>query len=635
MTPLQKKIMDASQKYYTDGTSPISDEEFDKLLEEEKKENPDSPLLDTGHGYDVNLDTTPGEKVKHKYGIIGSLGKCHNVKEIPTSMRTDMNPPIGSPMIASLKLDGLSVVLYYKNGKFYQALTRGKDGIGIDITDKARTVLTKQQGFPDFSSGFPFTGAVRGEILMSYANFEEFRKNHPDAENPRNTTAGLINGKEITEDYKYINIVVYTVIGCENEEAERFDYNNIFKLLEDNFKYTAPKENFQCHTTLNDEEFIKYMDELKQKWYGIYPADGIVISEVNLKKNLPSIEYIAIAYKFPSEVKDTKVLDIEWNLSKTGYMIPRINFEPLQLAGTTVKWCAGHNAKFISENKIGPGAIIKITKANEIIPHLEEVIDSAEYELPSVCPSCGKPLEWNGVHLQCTNRECKNSDIQDTLIWFDNIAPVEGLGDTLKLKFLAQMFGEDHISIDNIYNHGEITYNSDLKKEQLFNNTFNKLFTNKVKLADAIKALNIPRFGSVTSEKLAKYPDEVKALVADTDTDISNLSDIGDANFEVLKENKEKFIKLRHISPNIIWKDESSVEAKGDVCITGKLSRKRAIIEQELKSHGYNPVGAVKKTTLFLITDDPDGNSSKNQAANKFGTQKISESEFYEKYMKD
>ena len=196
MTDLEVIIQRAAQAYYTDGSSNLSDAEFDALVDQLRRENPDSLLFRVGWGYDISNDTTPGMKRKHLYTTIGSLTKCHDLKEVGTEF-------LGVPVDVSTKLDGLSCVLYYENSLLKYALTRGDSFTGIDITDK---VLKIQPKFARTCR--PFTGAIRGEILMSFHNFEEFQKNHADAKNPRNSTAGLINGKDTFNDLHYLSIVL-------------------------------------------------------------------------------------------------------------------------------------------------------------------------------------------------------------------------------------------------------------------------------------------------------------------------------------------------------------------------------------------------------------------------------------------
>lgn len=634
MNLMQNMIKDASQKYYSTGRSDLTDAEFDSLLEKEKQQNPNSELLKIGHGYDVDEDTTYGEKVDHRYGVVGSLPKCKIYKEFISIFK---NVKVDT-IVASTKLDGLSIVLYFENGKFTQAVTRGNGYQGIDVTDKIK-YITKLDSIVDSS----FTGGIRGEAVMSYSNFEKFKNIHPEAKNSRNSTAGLMNNKEITSDLDFVDIVFYTIVGSENRKFN--SYTDILLYLETQLENQKIVKYTQlCLKDLsNDIQLTDSMDRLKDNWYGDYPYDGIVnCADIIIDHTDGSIMYIANAFKFKAESKETIVTDVEWNLSKTGYLIPRVHFEPIELSGATIQYCAGHNALNIKELNIGKGARIQITRSNEVIPYLEEILEYGEqYELPRICPSCGETLILNGVHLQCPNTQCKNTDIQDALIWMDNIVPVDGLGDTLKIRFLNELLGDD-ISIENMYKHGPITHvYSKYIKKKLFNKTFNRMFTDSIRLDAAILALNIPRFGDVTATKLAKYSDEIKKIYIENVNPMEKLQymqvlkSIGNANFASLSQNEFKMLRLNLIKDQIIWNTgNTSEEYKGEVCITGRLSVKRSIFEEELRQFGYVAIGSVKKDTKYLITDNPNSGSSKNKNADKYNIPKLTEKEFRSKYMK-
>lgn len=623
MNTLQKKIADASQKYYSGETSDVSDAEFDSMMEQLKEQDPDNPILtQTGHGYDVNLDTTPGEKVLHKYGNIGSLSKCHNYYEYPKSLK------LNRYVWASLKLDGLSIVLYYEKGKLVRALTRGSNNIGVDITEMAAYILKENVEIKDSA----FTGATRGEIVMSYEKFEQFKKIHPDAMNPRNSAAGLKNSNKITSDLDFLDIVVYSVVGLELSSTFLMTYEAMIEWLRTNFTHVVDAELIQVSENMIDE-----MTTLRDKWYGNYPADGIVLSADELSCVDNAVLYDSVAFKFKGESAITEVIDVEWNLSKTKYLIPRIKLQTVQLSGTNVSYCTGHNAEFIESNGIGPGAKVEVYKSGEIIPYLDKVIErSTECNIPSHCPSCGSELKRLGVHIACPNRNCADFEVQDLLVWMKNIAPYDGLGDTLKLKFMYEIFGEN-LSVDKVYERGDIQFPpTELVKQNDFYQMYHSLFNNRVKLADAIKALNIPRFGDVNSRRLAQYPEQVMTLIyAAMNPNIRFESNgfenkIGEANCKSLMNNYTKFARLSYIQNNIIWDTQS--EDKCKVAITGKLSVKRSIFEEELRNAGFTP-GSIAKDTKFLITDNPDSSSDKNKKADKWGIIKISEQEFRAKYM--
>lgn len=619
----ERTLLEASQKYYTDGTSPLSDAEFDKLENEIRNENPSSKVLRVGYGYDINKDTTPGEKVKHRYGTVGSLDKIHNVSELPDHMLNHL-------MRMSLKLDGLSVVLYYDRGVFVQAVTRGDGEIGIDITNKAKTILEDE--YDIFIPGF--TGAIRGEILMSFEQFERFKQTNPTAPNPRNAAAGLINRKEWSKDpASYLDIVVYHVIGSDDTFGDA-NYNPVGShdgFLRDHFTRVVPITSFILTSNM-DTDFHRLRDE----WYSEYPADGIVITHPQAVYNQSngSFQFDEVAYKFPPEEKETTVLGIEWNMSKTGYAIPRIHVEPVQLAGTTVEYTAGFNAMYIKDTGIGIGSKVTIAKMGEIIPNITSVISKGMSNIPSICPSCGQSLRWKGVHLACTNRKCPNIEIQDMLVWIQSLVPTDGIGETLIVSMMNTFLPFKKRSVESIWYCGKLIDPNKGIQTTRFVEMWNKMFEGPFTLESAIRALNIPRFGEKTAAKLSQHPDAVKAAlnissIDDLDRILSSI--IGTADLESLKENFNRFLRLRFIDHLIDWSDPTESGEIIQVAITGKLSIKRSEFEKLLKKNGFQ-VGNITKNTQILITDNPNSNSAKNQQAEKLGIKRMTESEFRSLY---
>lgn len=625
----QVKIKEASQKYYTSGTSPLTDAEFDALIEEERRENPNSPLLDIGHGYDINL--TVGQKFEHRYGTVGSLPKCHDWKEYPKNLKENR-------VCATLKLDGLSCAMYYRGGVMYQALTRGDGTIGIDITDKIHKIVPDYITIPDKE----FTGAVRGEILMSLDKFEEYAKTHEDAKNPRNTTAGLINAKDYTdEDLSYLTVVVYTVIGIHTLNSYPMplypfsDYVSMHEWLTQNFSNVVKMETTAYYS---DNEFISDMNSFRDSWYNKYPADGIVLTLNDISfisKDVGTyIRYDASAFKFKAETAETLVTGIEWNLSKTKYLIPVIQVSPIQLSGATVKRCSGCNAKAVKENGWGNGAKVEMLRSGEVIPYIEKTISPAEVTLPTRCPVCDAELIWEGVHLKCPNPDCSDIQIQDLLVWCNNIAPTDGLGDTLKLKFFEEFktnYNMD-ISVEGIYAFNIALPQTDSVQLQLFYQMMNnlKLPLNKISIVSALKALNIPRLGDATAELLSHYKEDIDTLIRGEEP--YNLAfKIGNANAESIIKHKDKFKRLKFIYNNIQFQDEFSNNLRIKVAVTGSLSIPRKQFEKILNDNGF-VLGDINKDTKYLITDNPNSGSSKNAKADKLGVEKITEDAFRAKF---
>lgn len=244
--------------------------------------------------------------------------------------------------------------------------------------------------------------------------------------------------------------------------------------------------------------------------------------------------------------------------------------------------------------------------------------------MPTCCPVCGERLVWKGVHIMCPNASCSDAAVQDVLIWMNNVSPADGLGDTLRLKFLSELHGSE-LSIERIYEKGPLSVagNEPITYAK-FLETYNKLFDAHVSLVTAILALNIPRFGDITAEKLAQYPEVVQGLAGGV-LHNSFEQTIGTANFQSIKDNLSKFQRLRYL--NIDYTAAQSVELR-PVAITGTLSCKRSLYEQILKEHGYIATSSVTKNTFALITNDPNSGSSKNVSAQKLGIPIYTEEQF-------
>lgn len=623
---LENKIQQESQKYYSEGSNSIDDEQFDALVGTVKDLDPNSKVLSTGWGYDVENDSTYGTKVKHTCGLVGSLDKYRDIDELLKYFKNS------DELYYSLKLDGLSIVLYYERGMLVDAVTRGDGYTGISIVDKIRFIDRTLFALP-----VNFTGAVRGEILMTIDNFDIFKRINKDAKNPRNAAAGLINRKDKYEDLKFLDIVVYTVVKVSDEYRNIVVNNStMYNFLNRYFSYVVPykKISEDSFDTLNSQ-----FKCFKNKWVSLLPIDGIVVSAgLEWDNNTGNVSYDSVAFKFESESKAVEVIDVEYDMSKTHYAIPRVKVTPVQLSGATVEYAAGHNAQYILDNDIGPGSIVELTRSGEVIPYIKSVIEPTNPKLIKNCPVCNSVLSWNGVHLQCNNPDCGNAIIQDTLVWINTLAPLDNFGDTLRLKYLS-MYLED-ISIESIMNGSILKFidkPTELVQDTLFYKFIHLLYENSISLESAIISLNIPRFSTMNSAKLANYPDIVKRLIAvsNGEQEIDSLLDIygyiGDANSDSLIENIHKFRRLNLIRDRIIW---DNVKSKGKVAITGKLHIKRSDFEKELKQAGYTPVSSVTQDVICLITDNPNSSSSKNKQADIYKIPKITESEFRNKYLK-
>lgn len=640
---LEETIKSASDAYYTTGKSPLTDAAWDAMVDLLRAVRPESPLLHkTGWGYSPDTAAVPGEKVKHLYGEVGSLDKAYAFNEI----NKEMLAPDAAPYELSPKLDGLSLVVYYIKGIRQRGVTRGDGFIGIDVTNKIAGLTPEKIWDSDF------TGGVRGELTMPKANWEKYHADHPDAKNPRNTVAGLINAKEVSPDLKYVQWTVYTVVGVEeglDSIKESCRASDLHRWLENNFVHCVPVMELTALTEARTKEFKMLLDLINPD--DSQPTDGLVMKSQKIAFSGNDVIYNMQAWKFPAEQAETTVTEVEWNLSKTKYLIPRIITDTVFISGTNASAATGYNAAYIMDNNIGPGARIKVSKHGEIIPNVDEVLSPGDLSLPTVCPECGEPLSWEGVHLRCTNPQCTGGALKDILIWFECLVPMDNMGDKNRKKFLGYYLSTADITLEAIMRDKDEGFFDDLR-QSASTSTAIKFIDNWAQLhnpssrfdaSQALMALNIPRLGDVTSNKLGKDAEFMKQLLLEVSTEgmIGNgrfsvgleqmlLQRVGVATTASILAHPEKVMRLQYIADRI--QVNASQQEIRQVAVTGSLSMPRAAFAEMIKPLGF-VVSDLKASSFVLITDNPNSGSSKNTKADKWGIPKMTEMEFLEKYV--
>ena len=660
---LENIVVKNSKDYYTTGKQKISDETFDALVEKIQKENPNSDILTTGWGYKVESKN----KHKHIYGKLGSLKKVRSWSEILNSLFDEKDPKRNSNSLIvdiSAKLDGISVALYFNKGKLYLALTRGDGYEGINVTEKLLFILRNDTLYKDF------TGAVRGEILMNVEDFNEYKKLHPEAKNPRNSVAGLMNSDSITNDFFYLKFYAYSVIGIEDyseylkmcciDDPTFTDQLSMNRWLNYNFNYVAPR--VLCK--IDSSNYEQVLNNFKSIWEKTLNIDGIVISQntLNMSKNMTGeILYNQVAYKFQEDVAISEVRSLEWNISKNGRIVPVINIDPVELAGTTVSRANGFNARYIKEKEIGVGSIVSISKRGEIIPVIKDVINKSDnISIPKKCWICGEDLKWSssGADLLCSNFDCKNSINKHIEAICLNLAPTDNIKWTTIFKYLnLQGFQNIYTVLDAIeflfsLPHKDYSKNSDEKS--LFNNMLYNLHNTDKTISQFLLALNIPGLGKISAdrwENLREFngnkitgfdvidfvysgvykplsftimKDYILPYITQDKSVVELLLD--DNSYKILFRSLYDKIRNKILSP------ERDNIKNGEVVITGKLSISRSEFEQKLKEKGWELKSAITNHTNYLITNSPNSNTSKNKKADELGIQKITEKDFIEKY---
>ncbi|CAI2629965.1 DNA ligase [Apilactobacillus kunkeei] len=438
---LKDQLKTWSRQYYQEDSPSVEDHVYDmsyRRLQEIEANHPDLIASDSPT-QNVGGQTLPGfNKVNHEIPML-SLGDVFSEEELKDFIdRLDKNYPEITEYNCELKIDGLAISLRYENGILVQGSTRGNGTIGEDITNNLKTIESIPQKLTR-----PIDIEVRGECYMPKSSFVKLNEQREkDGEsvfaNPRNAAAGSLRqlDSNVTAHRK-LSTFIYNVANYDDLET-----NTQAGLLEElkelgftiNPTYRVIKNMDDVHNYI--EYYTQRRDELS---YGI---DGIVIKEndLSLQERIGTTVKVpkwAIAYKFPPEEVETKLLDIEWTVGRTGVVTPTAIMNEVQLAGTKVSKASLHNPDYLEEKGVRIGDTVKLHKAGDIIPEISEYIpskrpdDSVEYVIPTTCPSCGDKLVHldDEVALRCINPKCP-AQLSEQINHFAsrNAMNIDGLG---------------------------------------------------------------------------------------------------------------------------------------------------------------------------------------------------------------
>lgn len=624
---LENKIIEASRQYYTDGTSEISDNEFDSIVDQLRKADPDNPILTaTGWGW------KPEKGATHPYDEILGIGDKRKVDE---NEMVDNGEAIYSP-----KLDGCSVTCYYKSGKFYQAISRGDGRLGIDVT---HNVVDKVPSCID--DEYEFTGYVRTECVISYSNF---KKHFLPDKSIRNQATGIITAQERRPLLPYVNVIPISVYNADDSDVYYMGSMD-FLVLTERFEHSVMtlstneegKHLFRGHYGTSKVQFGK---ELLDKLRCDYPTDGyicVVDGE------------ILCAYKFDTELANVKVLYVENTTKSTGRIHPRIFIEETFISDCHVNKVTGKSGEAILNGKVGKGAIIEIVRSGEVIPNwTTKVIKEAdEVWVPSCSYGCDDSfVKMDGANFFCTNPECGcvyDAATEKLLRHFASKGFSDDMVDIcmhylkINFKLIAAM-----LKIDSENSFKDLLYvirngmtniitdgNNTDHQRKLIKETFDVLFERKMSIYDMVSVCSIDGFGSRLSKE---YEKTLKIQCQNNNNgmmDIRQYLTIEECNNSRARESWAERFHLLTIVMEVfkIVLPEPETDSKGTVCITGGLSScTKKEFNEVIESKGYTQTTSVTKDLTILICNN--AGSSKAKKAEKYGVNIITENEFINNY---
>lgn len=649
ISELSELLEKYSYQYYVLDNPEISDYEFDmlmqelKALEEQFPEliSPASPTQRVG-----GMAQSKFDKVQHTVQM-ASLQDVFSFEQVQSFLGKCTDELGSTEYTVEPKIDGLSVSLEYENGILIRGSTRGDGFVGEDVTANLKTIRSiplKLRNAPEYLE-------VRGEVYMPRESFfelveqQELMDEQP-FKNPRNAAAGSLRQKnsKITAQRK-LDIFIFNVQQCRGREfeshSESLDY-----LQELGFR-TVPSYRLCTEYSEIEQEIGRIGDERADFAFDI---DGVVIKVNNLEQRqimgaTTKTPKWAVAYKFPPEEKDTKLLDIEVNVGRTGAITPVAVFEPILLAGTSVSRAVLHNQDFINEKDIRIGDIITVRKAGEIIPEVLRSVSHEEssetFRLPQVCPVCGTTSvrdEGESV-LRCPNMQCP-AQLLKNMIHFasKNAMNIDGLGPANMQLFVERGLVK---SPADLYT---------LKKEQLLSldrfaeksadNLLKAIESSKsAELDRLIHALGIRNIGQRAATLLCeKFPSMELILNAEKE-DISSIEGFGDVMAEsvynALREpNRIELIeRLKSCGVNMSYTKQSANDNRFEgltFVLTGTLpTMKRDEAKKLIESFGGKVSGSVSKKTSFVVAGEEAG--SKLVKAQELGVEILSEAELLER----
>ena len=639
-----------NEKYYNQDSPEIEDFEYDNLMKELIKLEEENPELKRNDSPSNRVGGKPLDKfeqVVHKIPML-SLSNAYSWEDLK-DFDSRVREAAGSDVeyVVEFKIDGLSVGLNYNNGIFESGATRGNGIVGENITKNLMTIKNIPLNIDEKGEL-----TVRGEVYISKKDFEEINKiqeeqDQPLYANPRNLAAGSLRQLDSKLTAKRpLDIFIFNLEDINSKQFKT--HSESLEYLKQLGFHVSPE--FKVFKTMDEIiEYIKYWTEHREDLgFGI---DGMVIKVNNLAQR-EQMGYTAksprwaIAYKFPAERKETKLLDIVVEVGRTGTITPTAVLEPIRLAGTTVSRATLHNEDYINEKDIKINDTVLVQKAGDIIPQVVEVIkekrtgEEIEFKMPEECPVCGEPtvrLEGEAA-VKCINISCP-AQIRRGIIHFASreAMDIDGLGESIITLLLKQ---------DLIKDISDLYY---LKKEQISvlermgdksaTNLINAI--NKSKENDLwrfINGLGIKLIGTKAAKVLASEFKDLDKLMNATEQELINLEEFGqtmaDSVVEFFKEEKNisviEKLKEAGVNTKLIESDDAGIPKifeKMKIVLTGTLpTLKRNDAKEMIEKRGGKATSSVSKSTSFVLAGEEAG--SKLTKANDLGIKVIDEEKF-------
>lgn len=639
MTELVQILGDAGRAYYQESREIMSNYEYDRLYDELLELERELGITLAGSptvnvGYEV-LSELPKDRHESPMLSLDKIKKMEELRKFVGEQKTLM----------SWKLDGLTIVLTYREGKLYKAVTRGNGEVGEVITNNARV-------FKNIPHQIAYQGELilRGEAVIGYRDFERINEEIEDVDarykNPRNLCSGSVRqlNNEITAR-RNVRFFAFSLV-----QAEDVDFHNS-RAYQMEWLEGQGFEVVEYHMVTADtveQEVIKFSEKIAQN---DFPSDGLVLiyDDIAYGRSLGRTSKFprdSCAFKWADEIRETKLTEIEWSPSRTGLINPVAIFEPVELEGTTVSRASVHNISIMEELELGIGDRIEVYKANMIIPQIaENLTRSGVKDIPKRCPVCQGATEIRQVAkakaLYCTNPDCQAKHVKSFALFVSRDAlNIEGLSEATLEKFISLGYIREYADIFHLDRYQEEIQSMEGFGEKSYRNLTDSVERARTTtLPRVIYALGIANIGLANAKMICKeFRYDAEAMLKAREEELNEIPGVGGVIAKAFVDyfsNEQHVRRFRELLKELVIPEEKIDEAKQifagvNFVITGSVEHfaNRGEVKELIESLGGKVTGSVTSKTNYLINNDVTSTSSKNKKANDLGIPIISEETF-------
>lgn len=639
MQELVQLLNQAGKAYYQDAKEIMSNHEYDRLYDE---------LLVLEQELGITMANSPTVNVG--YEVLSELPKERHEKpmlSLDKTKETDrLKEFVGEKKaVISWKLDGLTIVLTYENGKLKKAVTRGNGEVGEVITNNAKV-------FQNVPLRIAYRGELilRGEAVIGYRDFEKINEEIEDVDakykNPRNLCSGSVRqlNNEITAR-RNVQFYAFSLVKAEGVDFQNSRNIQLEWLKEQGFDVV---EHYEVTKDTLEERVRFFAEHIEEN---DIPSDGLVLTydDIAYGQSLGSTAKFprdSFAFKWADEIRETTLREIEWSPSRTGLINPVAIFDPVELEGTTVSRASVHNLSIMEELELGIGDTIQVYKANMIIPQIaENLTRSGMAPVPECCPACGGETEIRQVSdtktLYCTNPDCGAKHIKAFSLFVSRDAMnIDGLSEATLEKFITRGFIRHFSDIFHLERYGEEIRSMEGFGEKSYKNLQDSIEKARTTtLPKLIYGLGIANIGLSNAKMICRAfdYDVEKMLQADVEA-LNEIQGVGDViarafvDYFAVEDHREEFFRLLEEVkiPEEETTQEEQIFAGMNFVITGSVEHfaNRNEVKEVIESKGGKVTGSVTSKTNWLINNDVESTSSKNKKARELGIPIISEDTF-------